>query len=138
MLGKHIIKAWSTNQNVVALSSGEAEYYAIVKGGTQTLGTQSLLRDMGVHLGIVIYTDASAAKGMASRRGLGKVRHIDVSQLWVQDKIFKTEFILVKVGTHDNIADAMTKSISADSMNKHIINTGAHIACNRHKLLPAV
>ncbi len=89
MLGNHLVKSWASNQNVVALSSGEAEYYAIVKGGTQSIGAQSILRDIGVYVGVNICTDASAAKGIASRRGLGKVRHIDVSQLWIQDKVFK-------------------------------------------------
>ena len=32
-LGSHVIKTWSATQGVVALSSGEAEYYGIVKGG---------------------------------------------------------------------------------------------------------
>jgi hypothetical protein len=32
-------------------------------------------------------TDASAAKGIASRKRLGKARHIEVNQLWLQDKL---------------------------------------------------
>ena len=28
----HIIKSWSTTQSIIALSSGEAEYYGVVKG----------------------------------------------------------------------------------------------------------
>ena len=31
MLGTNFIKSWSTNQAVIALSSGESEYYASVK-----------------------------------------------------------------------------------------------------------
>ena len=34
MHGRHNIKTWSSTQGVVALSSsGEAEYYAMIKGG---------------------------------------------------------------------------------------------------------
>ena len=71
MLGKHLIKHWSTTQAVVALSSGEAEFYAIVKGSSQGIGMRSLLEDMNVQVKICVNTDASAAKGIASRRGLG-------------------------------------------------------------------
>ena len=37
-LGEHCIKAWSSNQSVIALSSGEAEFYGIVKGSKQRPG----------------------------------------------------------------------------------------------------
>ena len=85
-LGKHLVKSWSNTQSVIALSPGEAEYYGMVKGGSVGLGIKALLADLGVKRGIKLKTDASAAKGIASRRGLGKVRHIEVSQLWLQEK----------------------------------------------------
>ena len=57
-------------------------------------GVQAILGDMGIQgkitaLGKVpeLHTDSSAAKGMANRKGLGKVRHIEVSQLWVQQEV---------------------------------------------------
>ena len=40
MLGQHMIKSWSTTQSVIALSSGEAEYYSMVKGGSVGLGAE--------------------------------------------------------------------------------------------------
>ena len=48
MLGGHMIKAWSKQQAVVAISSGEAEYYALVKGGSEGLGVKGIMKDMGV------------------------------------------------------------------------------------------
>ena len=32
MVGRHLIKAWSATQASLALSSGEAEYYGVVRG----------------------------------------------------------------------------------------------------------
>ena len=87
MLGGHLIKSWCSTQSVVSLSSGEAEYYSIVKGASIGLGLRSMLGDFGVEVAIRVNTDASAAKGMANRRGLGKVRHIAVNQLWIQDRV---------------------------------------------------
>ena len=108
MFGAHAIKYWSVNQQVVALSSGEAEYYGIVKGATITMGMQSMLRDFGIDVGIVISTDASAVVGIASRRGLGKVRHIDVCQLWIQDHVAQGSITLVKVaGDEEDRANIM-------------------------------
>ena len=72
MHGQHGIKTWSSAQPVIALSSGEAEYYGMVKGTGNALGTSGVLQDLGIKLPITLYTDSSAAKGIASRRGLGK------------------------------------------------------------------
>ena len=47
-LGSHTIKTWSATQGVIALSSGEAEYYAMVRGASQAMGMRSMLKDVGV------------------------------------------------------------------------------------------
>ena len=75
-IGDHCVKSWATTQNVIALSSAESEYYALTKCAAQSMGLQSLMKDLGVDLSIRVMTDASAAKAIACRRGLGKVRHI--------------------------------------------------------------
>ena len=97
MWGNHLIKAWSKMQSVVALSSGEAEYYGMVKGASMALGIQSMLKDLGVELKVRLRTDASAAKGIAARRGLGKIRHIEVHQLWLQEKVNNGSIEVMKV-----------------------------------------
>ena len=61
------------------------------------LGVQAMLRDMGFELKLEVLTDASAAKGIASRRGLGKTRHIQVHYLWVQERVGNGDIILKKV-----------------------------------------
>ena len=35
---------------VIALSSGESEYYALVKAGSQSLGVKAIAQDMGIRL----------------------------------------------------------------------------------------
>ena len=47
MLGSHVIKTWSSTQASLALSSGEAEYYGVVRGTAVGLGQQALGRDAG-------------------------------------------------------------------------------------------
>jgi hypothetical protein len=61
--GSHVIKSWSTNQAVIALSSGEAEYYGLVKGASVALGIKAISEDLGMNYeGLIeIRTDASAA-----------------------------------------------------------------------------
>ena len=41
MRGTRSIKTWSSTQGIIALSSGEAEYYGITKAGVVSLGIRS-------------------------------------------------------------------------------------------------
>ena len=81
-LGSHTLASWSATQNVVGLSSGEAEFYSLVKGATIGVGLQSMMKDVGVSVSMHVKSDAIAGIGIDSRRGFGKVRHIDVTQSW--------------------------------------------------------
>ena len=85
MVGKHLVKTWSASQGAYALSSAEAELYGMVEAVTRAKGLVTLSREMGfrelsgvIHLG----TDSSAAKSLVCRRGLGKMRHLEIRDLW--------------------------------------------------------
>ena len=78
MLGDHLVKNWATTQTVVAISSGEAEYCVMTKGACDGLGVIGLMEDLWrVTNAVVLETDSSAAKGIASRKGVGKVKHLE-------------------------------------------------------------
>ena len=87
MLGQHVIKCWSATQASLALSSGEAEYYGVVRGTGVGLGQQALGRDGGFELPLRVWTDSSAAMGTAGRQGLGKLRHLECHSLRVQQRL---------------------------------------------------
>eukprot|EP00439_Symbiodinium_sp_Y106_P022321 s10774_g2.t1 len=72
-------------QAVIALSTGEAEYYGLISTASTALGEQTMMADWGVKLSVNIAMDASARISIGSRRGLGKVKHIDTCYLWVQE-----------------------------------------------------
>ena len=136
--GKHPVKAWSVTQAVIALSSGEAEYYGLVKGASVAIGLRSMHEEMGIKVRIRVSTDASAAKGIASRRGLGKVRHIEVHQLWVQDKVAAGELEIRKVDGQASIAAILTKHVAAEDIRVHMHHTGQLYSKDRHDLMPHV
>ena len=121
MLGSHCLKTWSSTQPTVAMSSAEAEYYAMVEGSTRGIGLQTLLKEMGVKIGIlVLSTDSSAAKSFASRRGLGKLRHIEVKELWLQEAVCRGRITLRKIEGSKNPADIFTKYLSNDEIVRHL------------------
>ena len=45
MLGNHLIAAWSRVQPRIALSSGEADLYAGLRGISETLGVVHMMRE---------------------------------------------------------------------------------------------
>ena len=107
---------------MIATSSGEAELYAANYGAQQGLGVRSLAMDLGIELGpaVDLEVDASAACGMISRHGLGKVRHIAVNELWLQDAVRGKRVRLHKIGTKENTGDLGTKPLGAEAIEMHV------------------
>ena len=82
-------------------------------------------------------TDSSAAKGISARKGVGRVRHTEVNQLWVQDKVRSGDIEIVKVDGDKNLGDALTKYLDASDALKHCEGTGQYIVIGeRHPLMP--
>ena len=128
MAGQHVLKSTSNLQSTIALSSGESEYYAIVKGSATALGIRALYAEWNLDLSCMVLSDSSAARGMCSRRGLGKTRHVQTRFLWVQHKVHEKEIELVSVGTDKNVSDLCTKAVPHDVCAKHMSAIGQHYA----------
>ena len=138
MRGLHPIKHWSLTQTTVALSSGEAELGGICRGASIALGLQSLSKDLGFIVNLEILTDATAAIGICRRRGLGKIRHLHVADLWVQDRLRKGDFALTKVPGQDNPADILTKHVPKDVMLRHMHFMGLRAESGRARSAPTL
>ena len=111
MIGQHCIRTWSSTQPSVTLSSGEAEYYGLVKAAGAGLGHQALMADLEVTLPVRAWTDSSAALGIATRSGLGKIRHLETHTLWLQEKVRTGAIMVKKVRGEVNPADLFTKHL---------------------------
>eukprot|EP00435_Cladocopium_sp_Y103_P063045 s567_g24.t1 len=123
-LGKSCIDVRCKGQALIALSSAEAEFYGLISSTSQGLGEQSMLKDWGIScLGeqsmlkdwgiscpLVINMDATSGIAIGSRRGLGKVKHIDTCFLWVQECVQEGKVTLRKKSTQDMWANLMTNA----------------------------
>ena len=139
-LGSHCIKAWSSTQKTIALSSGEAEFIALVKGGSIGIGVSSMLSDLGIAVDSRLHlsTDSAAAKGISSRRGLGKIRHLDLGLLWIQQKVNEGSFIVKKVPGEANLSDGLTKYLENQKILTHLSLTNQTFMSERHPLMPNI
>jgi hypothetical protein len=138
MLGGCCVKSWSSTQSLIALSSGESEYYGVVKGSSVGLGVQAMLRDLGFNLKLEVLTDATAAKGIASRRGLGKTRHIEVHYLWVQERVGRGDIVLKKVWGGMNPADLLTKCLNRTTIERCMNVFGVKYLSGRSNIAPTL
>ena len=133
-----MIKSWCTTQATIAMSSAEAELYSLTKGASNTLGLMSLAADLGVSLEATVHSDASATLSIVNRQGLGKLRHINVQYLWVQDRVKAGEFSVTKVPGKQNPADLMTKHLPAHEMKTHMQALAMETSSTRASIAPTL
>ena len=82
--------------------------------------------------------DASAALGIIGRTGLGKMRHIDTSYLWLQQDCIKENISFNKVKGTDNPADMNTKGLSEYQIIKYVTDLSMKFEEGRAELAPEV
>jgi hypothetical protein len=93
-----------------------------------------MLADLMVTVSIVIRCDATTGIVMASRRGLGRAKHIATQYLWTQS-IFQDGVIrLDKVPGERNRSDLMTKYLPAQRADKLLVMSGCEFREGVHGL----
>lgn len=132
--GRHCLSSCVKSQSVIALSSGEAEFYSLGGAISRAIGLQSTLADLGIKVTIEVWTDSSAAIGTASRIGLGKAKHICTAYLWLQQLVKDGVITLHKVKGDDNRSDLGTKHLAAPRMWELLRAASFVRATGQHKL----
>ena len=114
--GLHCLLTASTTQIPISLSLGEAEFYGAVRAASRGIGLQQLFGSLGLEKDVKIWSDSSAAIGVAQRRGCGKIRHLETPTLWVQKALRENRFSLVKTPGKLNPSDIGTKHLDWNSL----------------------
>ena len=126
-VGRHVVKSWSRTQKAVTLSSGEAEVIAVVGGVSEALGVKALAKDWGLEYDVVVMCDSSAAVGIVGRKGVGRIRHLDVGAMWIQNLKEGGGFDVRKVKGTENPADQMTKHLNAGEVERGVRMMGMEL-----------
>ena len=113
MKGMHCIAQWSRTQQLVALSSAEAELNASVRAGQEGLGIVHFSMEVGTPHAVEVLGDSSAAYGINMRVGSGRVKHLSIRQLWLQERVALGHLICKKIPREVNCSDVMTHHWSA-------------------------
>ena len=107
----------SRTQSTIALSSAEAELYAINTGATEALHIRSFLTEALTKkkVNIKIYTDSSSGKSIATRIGSSKkAKHIELKHLFIQQLVLNDIVGIIKINTLANPADIFTKYVATE------------------------
>jgi hypothetical protein len=113
------VKTWSSTQATLATSSGEAEFYAAARAAAEGLGIKAIMEDMGYEVDVIVHVDSTSAKSISSRAGLGKVRHMEVRLLWIQEAVRNKRIQMWKIKGENNPADILTKPMSLREMRSN-------------------
>ena len=89
-----------------------------------------MMEDWGYDRKLVLWTDSSAARGIAGRIGLSKrTRHIAVHYLWLQERVEAGDLEVKKIAGEKNPADIGTKFVSKEIMERHLARIMVEEAC---------
>ena len=127
MFGAHLLSFASRLQKTVALSSGEAELNAQILGLAEGIGVSNLCREWGLPSELACYSDSSAARGIACRVGVGKMKHLQVKQLWIQEQVRAGRTSVSWISHNINSADALTHHCTEAQMNEHLTRFGVEV-----------
>ena len=112
--GKHLIKAWTKQQSIVATSTAEAELYAGNRAATESMGVQAFAKDLRGVVPIRLHIDSSAALSMISGTGLGKAKHLENQYLWLQEAVRNNKLTVEKIPSETNSSDLDTKHLTSE------------------------
>ena len=107
-----------------------------MKVATIGVDIKSLFGDLGLEIEVQVNTDSSAARSISSRRGPGRVRHVEVRELWIQEKVQRGELSIIKVKGKENMSDGLTKHVDRSRLEKHMNECGFTFRDGRHELWP--
>ena len=88
----------------------------------------------GTVLGIELSKDSSAAKAIATRRGVVKVKHLETRTLWVQDLVDRGRIKVKKICGQTYIADLLTKCLSGVKLSELLSSMPVVFESGRHAL----
>ena len=100
MVGGHAVKHTSNLRGATGLNVSECGYFALTHGAAHGLGLRSYMADLGFEMSLEILSDSSAARAFASRRGLGRQRHVQTRYLWLQVRMAAAHLSIRNVKNH--------------------------------------
>ena len=113
-------------QDCTSVSATKAEYVAASAACKEAIWLAHLVGDLGIKVQLpLLHYDSQSAIALAKNPVFHeKMKHIDVRHHFVQECLVDKKLDLVKIHTSDNIADALTKSLSTSIFSIVVMDIG--------------
>ena len=95
-----------------------------MRASCEAIGLCQLAFEFGLEFRGRVFADASAALGVVNRRGAGRLRHVRIGSLWVQEAQASGSLEYRKVAGSENPADLLTKGLRAEPMRYLVSSLG--------------
>lgn len=69
---------------------------------------------------LTVFSNAAAGTGIRKLRYSGRVRHLAVTDLWIQDRLRTKDLEPLKVGCADTVADRMAKHVPKELLERRM------------------
>ena len=122
--GGCVVSFWSKRQGCVALSTAESELYALGAGSIEALGFAAMLGEWHEQVVRTLYSDSSSSLHIVKKRGPGKMKHIELRCLALQQWREAKRLTFAKVSTEENPSDMLTKAMTHDRLVKLALKAG--------------
>ena len=104
----------SGRQQMVTLSTAEAELLAMIDGAIAMKGIEALLSDLGQHVEEkVIASDSTAALSISTGSTSWRTRHLKIKANWLQEQIQHGQLTTRHCPGERQLADILTKALSS-------------------------
>lgn len=106
----------SKKQNVVALSTAEAEYVALSEAAVEACWLLKLLKELAIECNCLMYEDNQSTIKAIRNPDQKRMRHIDIKYNFIKQKVYEGSICLKYINTKEQQADLLTKFV-----NKNIL-----------------
>ena len=94
------------------------------------------MSEFNINVRLKVCSDAVAAIGIVRRQGLGRIRHLAVADLWIQQRSKDGSVRYEKLDGSVNSSDMLTKPVEQETLCKHMCSLGLVFKEGMHHLTP--
>jgi transposase InsO family protein len=126
-VGGNLVTWRSKKQNVVSLSSAEAEFRGMVKGICELLWIRKVLTELGFEPNneMKLFCDNKAAIDISHNPVLhDRTKHIEIDKHFIREKIDSKIIEIPFVRSGEQIADMLTKAVTGKVFNQFLERLG--------------
>ena len=125
-MGGRTVSWISKMQQVVALSTMEAEYVAAIEASREMIWLQSFMEELGKKQeNSRLYNDSQSAIHLAKNSAFhSRTKHIQLKYHFIRSVLDEELLKLEKIHTSQNFADMLTKAVTREKLSSCSVSVG--------------